>query len=70
MEAVRTGDRERDIEVNTQRFNDVLERIVREQPESWLWGHRRWKNQPPENPQDLYALSPEELAAFLRRARP
>jgi len=70
MEAVRTGDKERDIEVNTQRFNDVLERIVREQPESWLWGHRRWKNQPPENPQDLYALSPGELAAFLRRVRP
>lgn len=69
MEVVRTGDREKDLRVNTQRFNDVLERIVREQPESWLWGHKRWKNQPPENPQDLYSLSPEELSAFLGKAR-
>ncbi len=69
IEVIRTGDRSRDLEINTRRFNEVLEGIIREQPESWLWGHKRWKNQPPDNPQNLYALSDEELADFLKRAR-
>jgi KDO2-lipid IV(A) lauroyltransferase len=64
IEVVRTGDRNRDVEVNTRRFNEVIEGIVREQPESWLWGHKRWSYQPPGNP-DLYAMSPAELRAFL-----
>jgi len=66
IDVVRTGDTNRDLEINTRRFNEVLEQIIREQPESWLWGHRRWKNQPPGNPQDLYSLSPAQLAEFLR----
>jgi len=69
VEIVRTGDKGHDIQANTQRFNEVLEQIVREQPESWLWGHKRWKYQPPGNPQDLYSLSPAELSEFLRRKR-
>jgi KDO2-lipid IV(A) lauroyltransferase len=69
MEVIRTGDMNRDLEVNTRRFNAVLERIIREQPESWLWGHRRWKYQPPGNPPDLYRLTPEQLAAFLASSR-
>lgn len=69
IDVVRTGDLEHDLKINTQRFNHVLERIVREQPESWLWGHKRWKNQPPGNPRDLYRLAPEALDAFVRQAR-
>ncbi len=69
IEVIRTGDRNYDVKTNTQLFNEVLEKIVREQPESWLWGHKRWKYQPPENPQDLYRLSPEELSEFLDRRR-
>lgn len=69
IEPVRTGDLDQDIIINTQRFNDILEKIVREQPESWLWGHKRWKYQPPGNPQDLYRLSEKELVAFLSRCR-
>jgi Kdo2-lipid IVA lauroyltransferase/acyltransferase len=64
IEVVRTGDRNRDIEINTRRFNEVIEEIVREQPEAWLWGHKRWSYQPPGNP-DLYRLSSGELRAFL-----
>jgi KDO2-lipid IV(A) lauroyltransferase len=67
IDVIRTGDRVRDLAVNTRRFNEVLEKIVREQPESWLWGHKRWKNQPPGNPQDLYRLSHRELSDFLER---
>jgi KDO2-lipid IV(A) lauroyltransferase len=69
MDVIRTGDRNNDVRANTQLFNDVLEKIVREQPESWLWGHRRWKYQPPENPPDLYRLSSKELDEFLARRR-
>ena len=57
----------RDLEVNTRRFNEVLEKIIREQPESWLWGHKRWKYQPDGNPQNLYGISQNELSRFLDR---
>ncbi len=69
MEPVRTGDKARDIQTNTEAFNQVLEAIIREQPETWLWGHKRWKNQPPEGPPDLYALSWNELQEYVGRYR-
>jgi KDO2-lipid IV(A) lauroyltransferase len=67
MNVIRTGNMTRDLEVNTRRFNEILEKIIREQPESWLWGHKRWKYQPAGNPPDLYGLSPLELSEFLRQ---
>ncbi len=30
----------------TQRYVRQLERTVREQPDQWLWQHRKWKNTP------------------------
>jgi Kdo2-lipid IVA lauroyltransferase/acyltransferase len=69
IDVVRTGDTRRDLEMNTRHFNRILEEIIREQPESWLWGHKRWKYQPPGNPPDLYSLSDEELSAFLQKPR-
>jgi KDO2-lipid IV(A) lauroyltransferase len=67
IDVIRTGNISQDLEVNTRRFNEILEKIVREQPEAWLWGHKRWKHQPPGNPPDLYSLSPLELSDFLRQ---
>ncbi len=69
VNVVRTGDMSRDLEWNTARFNEILEQIIREQPESWLWGHKRWKYQPPGNPQDIYSLTDEQLEKFLEKAR-
>lgn len=69
VEVTRTGDRVFDIEGNTRRLNAVIEGIIREQPESWLWGHKRWKYQPPGNPQDLYSLTEKELDLFLKSVR-
>ena len=46
VEIARTGDPEKDILVNTQKFQKVLEVMVRKYPEQWLWGHRRWKTRP------------------------
>ena len=69
IEVTRTGDRNRDIEINTRMLNKVLEEIIREQPESWLWGHKRWKYQPPEDTRDLYGLSEDTLNRFLESRR-
>jgi KDO2-lipid IV(A) lauroyltransferase len=69
LDLIRTGDKTRDIQVNTERFNKVVEDIIREQPQTWLWGHMRWKYQPHGNPQHIYDLSDRELEAFLVRVR-
>ncbi len=69
LDLLRSGDRDRDVRTNTRLLNEVLERIVREQPESWLWGHKRWKYQPAGNPQDLYRLTQEELQSFVQKVR-
>lgn len=43
VEVVTEG-RTRDIiNVNTKRFNQVLERIILRHPEQWIWMHKRWK---------------------------
>ena len=47
IDLVRTGDRARDVAVNTQRFQSALEAGVRRHPGQWLWIHRRWKTRPP-----------------------
>jgi Kdo2-lipid IVA lauroyltransferase/acyltransferase len=46
VELVRTGDTERDVFENTQRFAKVIEAIIRKYPEQWIWIHARWKNRP------------------------
>ncbi len=43
---IRTGDKTRDIEANTQIYNDAIERFVRRHPDQWFWVHQRWKTRP------------------------
>lgn len=43
LQLVNTGDFKKDVEANTQLFNDTLESIIRQYPEQWLWIHRRWE---------------------------
>ena len=43
LELVRTGDTEKDIEVNTQNYIRILEAYLTQYPTQWLWGHKRWK---------------------------
>jgi len=45
-ELVRTGDTEQDVFVNTQKFAKVIEEIIRNHPEQWVWVHARWKTRP------------------------
>jgi KDO2-lipid IV(A) lauroyltransferase len=46
VELVRTGDTERDVFENTQRFAKVIEEIIRKHPDQWVWVHKRWKTRP------------------------
>jgi KDO2-lipid IV(A) lauroyltransferase len=41
-----TGDRRTDIEVATAHYNQAIERIIRANPEQWMWGHRRFRHSP------------------------
>ncbi len=41
-----TGDRIRDIQVNTQKFTLAIETMVRKCPEQYFWVHNRWKTKP------------------------
>ncbi len=50
VELARTGEEEKDIRVNTARFNKVIEDFIRKYPDQWLWVHKRWKTRPPGEP--------------------
>lgn len=41
-----TGNKERDIAVNTEKWSKVLESYIRKYPDQWVWMHRRWKTRP------------------------
>jgi len=53
VELIRTGDHNKDIEVNTANFAAAVERMIRLYPDQWLWIHKRWKTRPPGEP-ELY----------------
>ena len=50
---IATGDPARDIVENTRAFNVLLENMIRQYPDQWLWIHRRWKTRP-EGERSLY----------------
>jgi KDO2-lipid IV(A) lauroyltransferase len=43
-----TGQKNIDIQVNTQLFTKVIESYVRRYPTQWIWMHPRFKTRPPE----------------------
>ena len=56
VELIRTGDTERDVLENTQKFTKVIEDIIRKYPEQWVWVHGRWNTRPKGEP-PLYDFS-------------
>jgi len=56
LELIRTGDKQKDIEENTQLFNDTLENLINLDPTQWVWMHRRWKTKP----EDIKRLESEK----------
>lgn len=47
VQLARSGDEEQDVLENTARFAKVIERVIREHPDQWVWVHKRWKTRPP-----------------------
>jgi len=43
---VKTGDKQKDIEINTQEYNKVIENFICRYPDQWFWVHQRWKTKP------------------------
>jgi KDO2-lipid IV(A) lauroyltransferase len=43
VEVSQTGDYDKDLMENTQRFTKVVEDVIREYPDQWFWIHQRWK---------------------------
>lgn len=41
-EPARTGDSKADVLEVTRWYTSLFERSIRERPEQWIWGHRRW----------------------------
>lgn len=50
VEIVETGDSDRDIFENTQKFAKITEGIIRKFPDQWVWVHARWKARPKGEP--------------------
>lgn len=46
LELIRTGNLEQDVIANTAMFTRKIEERIRENPEQWVWLHRRWRRQP------------------------
>jgi lipopolysaccharide heptosyltransferase II len=59
VEWTETGRRDEDLAALTQRLTAVIETWVRQDPEQWLWLHRRWKSQPAPEPPSAASRSAE-----------
>jgi KDO2-lipid IV(A) lauroyltransferase len=46
LELIQTGDRDKDIISNTAMLTKMMEQAIRNNPEQWVWMHRRWRRQP------------------------
>ena len=42
-EVSRTGNDERDTQNITLKINQIIEKMIIENPTQWLWSHNRWK---------------------------
>ena len=41
-----TGDWEKDLVTNTQKWVSIQEKYIRQYPHLWVWNHKRWKTAP------------------------
>ncbi len=46
LDLITTGNTEKDIITNTAMLTKKIENCVRNDPEQWVWMHRRWRRQP------------------------
>lgn len=52
VKLARTDDFEKDVQVNTQMFNDEVEALIRQDLTQWAWMHKRWRKR--EDPKYIY----------------
>jgi len=46
ISTLKTGDKQKDIEVNTREYNKIIENVIHRYPDQWFWIHQRWKTKP------------------------
>ncbi len=46
IELPNTGDRQKDVQILTQRCTTIIEDYVRKYPHQWMWMHQRWRTRP------------------------
>jgi KDO2-lipid IV(A) lauroyltransferase len=46
IQLVMTGNRRKDMEENTRRFHEIIEKYIKKYPTQWVWMHNRWKTTP------------------------
>ncbi len=46
IQLIETGDREKDLVTNTQKWVSLQEKYIRQYPHLWVWNHKRWKSSP------------------------
>jgi len=63
IEITRTGNRQEDLRINTERFHKEVEKMIKRYPTQWVWMHERWKT----TPEMVEALEKEKQE--LRRKR-
>ena len=45
-----TGDEDADVRHLTTTLSQIVEKMIRQYPDQWLWVHKRWKTRPPGEP--------------------
>lgn len=66
LELITDSPREEEYGFITQKYVNILEHTILQHPEFWLWSHKRWKMDIPEN---LEALKAEQKSRFLSKFR-
>jgi KDO2-lipid IV(A) lauroyltransferase len=46
IETIRTGDRKEELQLNTERYQKAIEKLIKAYPNQWVWMHERWKTTP------------------------
>jgi Kdo2-lipid IVA lauroyltransferase/acyltransferase len=56
VEISKTGEIEKDVQTNTQRFNQLIEMEIRRHPSQWVWVHRRWRRKVAYDPSEEWKV--------------
>lgn len=66
LNEITSSPRELDYGEITERYTHLLEKTIREDPKNWIWSHKRWKREVPEN---LEALRTKQKESFQKKFR-